>query len=128
MSILSQNVNLGEPARIIAVFFDEDHALETPTAATIITQDPAGAEVTTTSPDASITFDKVLPLALRTALAAAATRDGLSVTAADLVLGAGVLEFILTQNAAGNWQYDIKATAPSVSVESAEVNVVQQFP
>lgn len=122
-------ITIGATARVQFAFVDEDHALETPTAISIVVRSPdypTTADVTVTEATPAVTLAKALPLADRKKLARQFPAD-VGVDAADLVAGTGVVEYLHVPDTAGLWQYTATASAPTISADTAYVRVRAAF-
>lgn len=128
MSTRNDLLDIGDTARFAFVFTDEDEALETPTALSIVLRHPGyptTSDTTVTVPDASIVLGKVFPESVREKLARELGIDG--ITAASLAAGAGCVEYSYVVVAAGTYRAKATATAPSATAEQASVGVRADF-
>lgn len=124
-----KEITVGATARVQFVFLDADHALETPTALSIVARSPNHpdtADVTVTEASGSVTLGKVLPLADRKALARQLPPDA-SIAAADLAAGTGVVEYLHQPTDTGLWEYTATASSPRQSADTAYVQVRPAF-
>ena len=120
-------ISLGDVARVTLLCLDAADARETPTAMTVVVKDPAGTETTVTSPTSGLTLGKAsLPLSVRTELVRRMA-PRVTIAAADLSDGTGVVEYLHTPDARGRWQYSLKPTSPSASAETITVTVHDEF-